>query len=710
MLLRLVPEPPLPTILFTLAFGNLPDGVPFPPSWTAQLQHILHDELELPQCIHALDKAVWAACLLHEVTFSVAAQSVSVIFVDGTSTEWPLADEKLEKALREVMEDVGESSVAAEMEQRRAQAIQVAAEAQAAQERMPASPSAPPAKGKHKKSRSLLMSLVASFVPSHIPPAALPSLVPPRSIAPLELAPPPPEPPQSSRYLRRKARAALVDIYRRYVLLALASDSPLSVCKSNTEGVSAANYVLWNLHSILKRIEGRMHLLGVELGSSSSESSVKTYNSHQGPRKLRTSPSALSESPFDEEEETSSATGTAESTSDSADTEASSVSAHTPRDVLPAYPLLCTSSSQEKENAAIENEGGIVRPASPLTVPSSAPSPLQPRSRPQSRRLTRRPAPPPQNLQQRAQPTQQQAQQHEYALLHASTVRLRALISRNSSFTLAQGEERSAVLATLERKSRRRAWSCRQLMGAANVDVGLREGLNMPMRGSGLRWSWVVSVEGENIHAHGRVGVPRTPRRRDAGLPAPGQMRISRTISVPVLASAFVVPSQAGCVPFPQTESVEDFCSTGPQDTSRLFGGGEESESEDSEAEIFEPQNAGGMAPYACSRSSDDLPSLFSSLSTSSSTSLLPSPNSSDVDPEFEDVEFGHASQPSSMHAFKEGDAFEPPCDASAPALCFEEACKCRHVTPSRESIGVGRGKGIVPSLIMHARRKTFAR
>ena len=161
MLLRLVPEQPHPTILFTLAFNNLPDGLPFPASWTAQLQNILHDELEMPQCIHALDKGAWAAVLLHEVTFSIPARRVSVLFVDGTNAEWPMEDKKLEMSLKEVMDDVSESSVAAEMEQRRAQAIQAAAQAQAAQERMPVTPSPVPSRGKHKKSRSLLMSLVA---------------------------------------------------------------------------------------------------------------------------------------------------------------------------------------------------------------------------------------------------------------------------------------------------------------------------------------------------------------------------------------------------------------------------------------------------------------------------------------------------------------------------------------------------------------------
>ncbi|KAL5497847.1 hypothetical protein ACEPAH_2778 [Sanghuangporus vaninii] len=686
MLLRLVPEQPHPTILFTLAFNNLPDGLPFPAAWTAQLQQILHDELEMPQCIHALDKAAWATCLLHEVTFSMPARRVSAMFVDGTNAEWPLEDEKLNASLKKVMDDVSESSVAAEMEQRRAQAIQAAAQAQAAQERMPPTPTPMPVRGKHKKSRSLLMSLVASICPS-VAPSPLP-LSPPRPISSLELAPPPPEPPVSSRHLRRKARADLVDIYRRYILPALAAESVYSVNRTGIEGGSGGGYVLWNLQSILRRIEVRMCDVGAQLGSpcASRSSSVKSSNSKTKARRYRVTASVPSETPFDEEEESSSGTG--EGSVESGDTEASSVSVQTPKDVLPEYPLMCTGSAQEEDNVRVRKEGGIALPVARL---SSSPTP-QCSSLPQARVRSNRPK---KRFSQpamwgRADSPQQRVQQHEYAILHASTIRLRALITRTSQFVQAQAEERSAVLVQLEARSRRRAWSCRQLLGGARTDVGIKEGLSAPLRSSALRWSWTVTTleaEGSTgqIQLHGRLqglGRPRGPMVVHSGpqedLPAP----------------MFFVPSQGNSVPFPQREpgsgEGDDFCCTGPQDTSTLFGAGEGDDEDSPETASETPQEQ--LAPFARSTSSDDLPTLFSSLSTPTSSSVTtpstsPSPPSDlkcnfeiaafeDADTEMEEMELGRLSGSSpgfDSRPFNMGEVGLSCGEFGVPSLGFEK-------------------------------------
>ncbi|KAL5514689.1 hypothetical protein ACEPAG_2005 [Sanghuangporus baumii] len=686
MLLRLVPEQPHPTILFTLAFNNLPDGLPFPTAWTAQLQQILHDELEMPQCIHTLDKAAWATCLLHEVTFSMPARRVSAMFVDGTNAEWPLEDGRLNAALKEVMDDVSESSVAAEMEQRRAQAIQAAAQAQAAQERMPPTPTPMPVKGKHKKSRSLLMSLVASICPS-VAPAPL-SLSPPRPITSLELAPPPPEPPVSSRHLRRKARAGLVDIYRRYILPALAAESVYSVNRTGIEGGSGGGYVLWNLQSILRRIEVRMYELGAQLGSPgpSRSSSVKSSDSKSKARRYRITASVLSETPFDEEEESSSGTG--EGSAESEDTEASSVSVQTPKDVVPEYPLMCAGSAQEEDNVRVGKEGGIILPVARLSSSPTPQCPSSPQARVCSHRPKKRSSQPP--MWGRADSPQQRVQQHEYAILHASTIRLRTLIARTSQFVLSQAEERSAALIQLERRSRRRAWSCRQLMGGARTDIAIKEGLFVPLRSTGLRWSWTLTTleaEGatEQIQIHGRLQGLGRPSRPMVVCSGPQE-----DLPVPM----FYVPSQGNSVPFPQTESAsgegDDFCSTGPQDTSTLFGAGE-GDDEDS------PDSASGnaqeqLAPFARSTSSDDLPSLFSSLSTPTSSSVTtpstsPSPPSDlkcnfeiaafeDADTEMEEMELGRLTESrtfDSSHPLNMGNE-DLPCDEfGVPSLGFEK-------------------------------------
>lgn len=152
MLLRLIPEQPHPAILFTLSFSNLPESVPFPANWALQLQHVLHDELEMPTCVHALDKAAWAVCLLHEVNFCVFSRTIQCYFVDGTRLELPLEDENCLAALQNVMYDVQESAVVGEIEQRRARALSAPSTIR---------PTVPVKVTRHKKTRSFFASFFA---------------------------------------------------------------------------------------------------------------------------------------------------------------------------------------------------------------------------------------------------------------------------------------------------------------------------------------------------------------------------------------------------------------------------------------------------------------------------------------------------------------------------------------------------------------------
>lgn len=73
MLLRLVPPPPWPAILFTVSFPTLPESLPLPASWDAHLQLLANTHLTMPPSLHALDKSVAWTALLHMVTFDLVS-------------------------------------------------------------------------------------------------------------------------------------------------------------------------------------------------------------------------------------------------------------------------------------------------------------------------------------------------------------------------------------------------------------------------------------------------------------------------------------------------------------------------------------------------------------------------------------------------------------------------------------------------------------
>ncbi|KAH8112842.1 hypothetical protein DFH11DRAFT_1728193 [Phellopilus nigrolimitatus] len=481
MLLRLVPAPPLPTVLFTLAFPNLPDGVPFPQNWSAQLQHVLQDDLEMPNCIHALDKSAGVACLLHEVSFCVFTRTVVCVFIDGSRSDWPLLDDRCVDALKEVLDEVNESTVAAEMEARRARVASMPP---------PTRPASPiPAKlSKHKKSRSLLMTIVASFVPSSQPS----SPILPAFESPVQITLPP-EPRRSSRFLRRKARAALVDIYRRYIIPELGGGS----------GSSGGGYCCLD----------------------HAEHVAPDRGPHAYARAGRVSPSALAESPFEDDEESNSSSSATTET----DTDASSV--HTPRDSYAEYPGIMCRDASCSDDALVNAENGIVA--------ASAASSKQ----------------------------QQHGSLAEYNHLHASTVRLHALLHRSACAEASTAADRAAHLALLEAKSKRRAWSSHTLLGRACID---QAALSTPTRSSPLARCAVLTPE----TLLDRRGVPRTPGGRLAvrrlGL---GTIEEREDALRADAGDECFGGSGGGGIPFPLTEpDGDDFCSTGPQDPLPLFG------------------------------------------------------------------------------------------------------------------------------------------
>lgn len=233
MRLRLISHPPTPMMLFTISF--IPTDLhPLPLNWDSQLAILSAADLEQPRSVYALDSSAWLTEILEEVTFDVVSLTVSVVFTDGHTEDWPLMDRACIDALEDVLNDLRP----------------------AIQRPTPTRPSAPPSSpiapvfkkpAKHKKQRSLLMQLVQSLIPNSSPPQL-----------PLVAPPPPPPPCQPftegalnsswimTKELRQRARSSLLDTYRRFVIQELKSRLP------------SAGYTVWIAQSTLQRTEEHM--------------------------------------------------------------------------------------------------------------------------------------------------------------------------------------------------------------------------------------------------------------------------------------------------------------------------------------------------------------------------------------------------------------------------------------------------------------------
>jgi len=220
-------------MLFTISFVPS-DLYPLPLNWDSQLAILSAADLEQPRSVYALDSSAWLTEILEEVTFDIVSLTVSVVFTDGRTDDWPLMDRACIDALEDVLNNL-RSSI-----QRPTPILPPAP---------PPSPIVPVFKkpAKHKKQRSLLMQLVQSLIPNSSSPQ-LPSVAPP---------PPPPPPRQPSaegdtnswvvsKELRQCARSSLLDTYRRFVIQELKSRLP------------SAGYTVWIAQSSLQRTEEHM--------------------------------------------------------------------------------------------------------------------------------------------------------------------------------------------------------------------------------------------------------------------------------------------------------------------------------------------------------------------------------------------------------------------------------------------------------------------
>jgi hypothetical protein len=173
MLLKLIPPSPQPTVLFNLTYPTQHTSLPLPLAYQSLLHTLSTSSppLDLPNSLHALDKATYLAELLQEVVFDMESESVRCVWVDGGVEEWPLLDGKGDREgclrmLSRVLRDVELSGEEAKKEQLRddwerfeyAQAQQAQANALAHAQAQAMSPAKA---NRHKKQRSLLMSLVA---------------------------------------------------------------------------------------------------------------------------------------------------------------------------------------------------------------------------------------------------------------------------------------------------------------------------------------------------------------------------------------------------------------------------------------------------------------------------------------------------------------------------------------------------------------------
>lgn len=382
-----------------------------------------------------LDKSVWLVTCLHEVIFDLSGNTgddfvtIRCTFIDGDMREWTFKDDKCMSKLQGVLKDVEWSHIQSQKEKYERQSLD--------SQHSEVSSSPPPSQKKHKKQRSLLMTLVCVNALIQLTICAYishksRSLVSPNSShsrgssrepsPPRSSCPTFPDVPEdlSSHHLRRRARASLIDAFRRFIYSEFSSYFP---CTGTGFG-----FLTWVVRSNLRQIDEKLESLLRQAGLA-GETRFKGRRNHL----------SIPESPFydDEVEETS-------LESRSTDTDGSSV--HTPT---------------EHSSLPLNYFQGKSRP-----VPNCPRSPTPP-SPPSSDTMN---------------------------LLHAlsnQSEQWQQLLSQLHHARLATEADEKQVLAVLEIKSRRRAWSNRALLGGARM---CNVGFCMPERSSPLS-RHVISAE-----------------------------------------------------------------------------------------------------------------------------------------------------------------------------------------------------------------------
>ncbi|KAG8778049.1 hypothetical protein FRC16_003973, partial [Serendipita sp. 398] len=333
MQLQLIPYSPHPAILFAFTLPVLPSTLPFPAAYASQLQLLLNTDLDPPPSPYALDKAVWAVHLIELVIFDLPKLTVSVKMVDGTAFEWTMTGEQA--LLLQVQHDVQQSTREAEKEKKEDldAAVRAAASAaylpltnpigvDASPRREESQERAPNGRTAHRRSKSLFNSLLSALSLASssssstsqsyrigggsLPPMDQPQDVPPLPYHDFDILAFStseynyPVRPQlaikslpASRALRRRARSALVDCFRRWVIptvrerLQWGSFAPYDAFELVKDGggtkwgkmSKATNaYADWACRSMVRRCESTLtellppHNSEVELEKADAES------------------------------------------------------------------------------------------------------------------------------------------------------------------------------------------------------------------------------------------------------------------------------------------------------------------------------------------------------------------------------------------------------------------------------------------------------
>ncbi|KJA23820.1 hypothetical protein HYPSUDRAFT_200966 [Hypholoma sublateritium FD-334 SS-4] len=544
MLLKLIPATQEPTIHFSLTFADPPSNLPAPPSWTAQLSHLMHEDLEVPATLHSLDRAAGISSLLEEVALDVDAKEIRCLFVDGSIERiaFGLRGQKNEQALMEtvgsIVNDVKESTLEdervmrqRELERQRARSVSVMS--------APAPPTKSARSGKHKKQRSLFMHIVSSIgsiinltTPAS-PNPALPfhyrsnpsgyrtsiSSIPSPPFSPS--GPPIPTPGSSprTRALRRAARSALVDAYRRFVLGELVRrfyagpDAALTVrdgeeytCMYGLENHhqrERGGFCVWILHSMRRRALNRMEQLLEEAGpppspqrfSATTMDVPLSFSDEEEDELMPDSPVSQDSS------ERACQTPYPETNAMDVDADdASSASLQGPTNDHPPRPSLLprrASSSASVSTDDSSESGSTMRSSSSMSCASTAPSSVE--SEPEVKE-DNSPAPSMKELpiilhrprynSPAGGPTidhMSPGARHEYRQLAALRTRLSQLAQFAASQSRVAADEVRSRLEVLAVRSRRRAWLNKALKGPLGKAGGSTAlGLATPFRSSPL--------------------------------------------------------------------------------------------------------------------------------------------------------------------------------------------------------------------------------
>lgn len=153
MLIQLQPAstPSVPAVMHTVSWPQYNENYLIPATWQNLLQALKQDDLDEPETLFNLDKAVGITTLLDVVTFDVPSMTVSCVFTDGSTEEWPLIEGNCVRLIEAVAQDVNDAQLEREMEN----------DMEKEKERVANLPPVIVRPARHKRQRSLLMSLVA---------------------------------------------------------------------------------------------------------------------------------------------------------------------------------------------------------------------------------------------------------------------------------------------------------------------------------------------------------------------------------------------------------------------------------------------------------------------------------------------------------------------------------------------------------------------